>query len=49
MQKSRRSGHQRKDARQTKRKGDVNGYYFDGQKSYTIYNKDNRSYIVQDK
>lgn len=49
MQKSRRSGHQRKDAQQTKRKGTVDGYYFDGTKSYTIYHKENRSYLVQDK
>lgn len=27
----------------------IEGYYYDGKKSYTLYNKDNRSYIVQDK
>ena len=30
-------------------KKDIAGYYFDGQKSYTIYHKENRSYMLQDK
>jgi hypothetical protein len=35
--------------KKTKYRGEVNGYYFDGQKSYTIYHKENRSYMLQDK
>ena len=30
-------------------KPEVKGYYFDGKKSYTIYTKENRSYMLQDK
>jgi len=30
-------------------KKDIGGYYFDGKKSYTIYIKENRSYMLQDK
>jgi hypothetical protein len=30
-------------------KKDIGGYYFDGKKSYTIYIKKNRSYMLQDK
>jgi len=30
-------------------KKDIGGYYFDGKQSYTIYHKNDRSYLVQDK
>jgi hypothetical protein len=30
-------------------KKDIAGYYFDGEKSYTIYHYENRSYMLQDK
>lgn len=30
-------------------KKDIIGYYYDGKKSYTIYSKENRSYIVPSK
>ena len=30
-------------------KPELIGYYFDGEKSYKIYDKDGRSYRVQDK
>ena len=35
--------------RQDFSKKDIGGYYFDGKKSYTIYIKENRSYMLQDK
>ena len=30
-------------------KKDIGGYYYDGKNSYTIYYKENRSFIVQNK
>ena len=30
-------------------KKQIEGYYYDGKRSYTIYTKNNRSYRVQDK
>ena len=30
-------------------KPELTGYYYDGKRSYKIYNKENRSYRVQDK
>ena len=35
--------------RQNFSKKDIGGYYFDGKQSYTIYHKNNRSYMLQDK
>ena len=35
--------------RQSFSKKDIGGYYFDGKKSYTIYIKENRPYMLQDK
>ena len=30
-------------------KPELTGYYYDGKRSYTIYHKEGRSYMLQDK